>query len=303
MPVIVMLSRLILQLSNHGADLFPIDEGRKVPLIKGWQALATSKRPALEAWRQQWPHCGFGWALPQAIVVTDLDMHVGDNGIADFQRIDGRDPRSVETPTATTASGGLHLYWASGGRSFLNKRIPGTAIDIKYKGGFVGVPDEIDGIGNGRWWLPGKAPWELPLALAPSWLDASLRKPPPATTGIAAPLSGDASVRRQGRAALARACERIIAAPYGEQHITLNRMTYMVGGLISRGDLTEDEAFTALLAAARAMPAHRGPWRDFAEEIADTLAAGMARPLPLSVADRFMRDLKARMRRRRPSHG
>jgi hypothetical protein len=288
-----MVSRLIEHLADCRADLFPIDEGRKLPMIKGWQALATSNRAALEAWRRQWPHCGFGWALSAEIVITDLDMSRGQNGIADFQRLDGRDPRSLETPTSSTPKGGLHVAWAAGGRSFLNKRLSGTAIDFKCKGGFIGVPDEIDGIGNGRWWLPGKAPWEVPLAPAPSWLDAALRKPPPATIGIAAPPSGDASVRSRGRAALVRACERIVNAPCGEQHSTLNREVYSIGGRIGRGDLTEEEALPVLLAAAQAMPAYTTPWHDFAQEIADTLAAGAARPLPFSPSELFERRLQA----------
>ena len=287
-----MISQLILQLSNY-ADLFPIDEGRKVPLIKGWQALATSSRAALEAWRQRWPHCGFGWALPAEIVVTDLDMHVGDAGIADFQRIDGRDPRGVITWIATTRTGGLHVYWSAGSRSFLNKRLPGTAVDCKCKGGFVGVPDEIDGIGNGREWLPGRAPWEVPLAPAPSWLDTALRKPPPVTAGIAAPLSDDASIRSQGRAALARAWQRIAAAPCGQRDLTRHQQCYYVGGLIARGDISEAEAFNALLEASLEMQARGHGWRDLEKRVEASLHAGMAHPLPFSPSELFERRLYA----------
>jgi hypothetical protein len=67
--------------------------------------------------------------------------------------------------------------------------------------------------------------------------------------------------------------------------------------------LTEDEAFTALLAAAQSMVAYTTPWRDFTKEIADTLAAGAEKPLPLDAAERVLRDFRARMRLRRPSHG
>jgi hypothetical protein len=298
-----MLSRLIQQLSDCGALLFPIDEGRKVPLIRGWPELATSSRAALEAWRQQWPYCGFGWALSANEAVTDCDMHVGDDGIGDFRRLDGRDPRAVNTWVSSTRTGGLHVYWATGGRPFLNKRIPGTSIDIKCKGGFVGVPDEIDGIGNGRDWLPGKAPWEAPsLARAPGWIDAALR-PPPATAGIAAPLSNDLSVRSRGRTALARACERIVNAPCGQQDVVRHAQSFYVGGLCARGDLDVGEALAALTAAAEAMPTYGKPWRNLGRRVAASFESGRARPLPLSITERYMRDLKDRMRLRRPSHG
>jgi hypothetical protein len=150
-----MLCHLIRALLDHGANLIPID-GRKVPLIKGWRELASSDPSTVEGWRRQWPYCGFGWTLPAAIVVTDLDMKCGQNGIADFRRIDRRDPHEVVTPTSTSPTGGLHLYWATAGRSFKNIRLPGTSVDIKCKGGFIGVPDIIDSIGNGREWLPGR---------------------------------------------------------------------------------------------------------------------------------------------------
>ena len=139
-----MLSRLIMGLLDHGTRLFPTD-GRKVPLIRGWQGLASCNSRVVEGWRRQWAHCGFGWALPPAVVVTDLDMHVGENGIADFQRLDGRDPRDIATPTSTSPTGGLHLFWATAGRCFKNIRIPGASVDVKCKGGFVAVPDIIDG--------------------------------------------------------------------------------------------------------------------------------------------------------------
>jgi hypothetical protein len=262
---------LIIDLLDHGTRLFPTD-GRKVPLIRGWQGLASCDSRVVDDWRRQWAHCGFGWALPPAVVVTDLDMHVGENGIADFQRLDGRDPRDIATPTSTSPTGGLHMLWATGGRSFKNIRIPGTAIDVKCKGGFVVVPDVINGIGNGREWL--RAPWDTLLAPAPAWLDVAVRREPtlsPAEQPDLPPLEHDEEYARE---ALARACIRIAYAPCGEQDRTRNAECFFIGLLAGRGLLDRDEALARLTRAALAMPTYGAPWRKLEERTEKSFAAG-----------------------------
>ena len=266
-----VLSDLILNLLDLGHRLFPID-GRKVPMIKGWLVRATCSRAGLEAWRRQWPYCGFGWALPPTIVVTDLDMKVGENGVADFMRLDGRDSRDIATPTSTSPAGGLHLAWSAGESSFKNVRIPGTAIDIKTAGGFVGVPDIIDGTGNGREWL--RPPWSTPLLPAPAWLDNALKWQPtlsPAEQPDLPPLEYDEKFARE---ALARACIRIAYAPCGEQDNTRNAESFFIGLLVGRGVLDRDEALAALTRAALAMPTYGKPWRDLEERVEKSLEAG-----------------------------
>jgi hypothetical protein len=220
-------------------------------------------------------------------MVVDVDRHGPDqDGYADFCMLSGgASVDDVATLQASTPRAGRHLYFLTGGRRFKNGYVAGTAVEIKAAVGFVVLPTSE----NGRHWLN-----RAPLAPAPGWLvDVALRKPPPVTAGIAAPLSDDVSARSRGYAALQRACTRIVGAPCGTQHITLNRMTYMVGGVVGRGDLGEDEAFMALLAAAQSMVAYRGPWRGLKELVAGSLAAGMARPLPLSPSELFTRRLHA----------
>jgi hypothetical protein len=266
-----MLSDLILNLLDLGHRLFPID-GRKVPMIKGWQVLATCSRAALEAWRQQWPYCGLGWALPPDVVVTDLDMKVGENGVGDFVRLDGRDPRDIATPTSTSPTGGLHLAWAAGDRSFKNIRLAHTAIDIKTAGGFVGVPDVINGTGNGREWL--RPPWSTPPLPAPAWLDAALRweqSRSPAATADLPPPEYDAEFARE---ALARAATRIAFAPRGDQDNTRHRECFFIGLLVKQGVLDRGEALGALTRAALAMPTYGSPWRGLEERVEKSLEAG-----------------------------
>jgi hypothetical protein len=289
-----MLSHLILNLIDRGHRLFPID-GRKVPMIKGWQTLASCDRAALEAWRQHWAHCGFGLCLSEDLVVTDYEMRIGENGLADFRRLHGCDPHDVITPFATSPTGGGHLYWATNGRRYKNARLPGTSIDCKCKGGFVGVPDVIDGIGNGRQYL--RTPWEVPLLPAPAWLDVALREQEPTRLPAAMPmpLSDDPDARRQGRAALKQACRRIVAAQPGERDNVRHRECYTIGGLIARGDVDEKEAFDALLDASLKMQAKGHGWRDLERRVAASLAAGIKRPLPLSEIEQWMRHWRGQI--------
>jgi hypothetical protein len=292
-----VLSSLIRNLAATGADLFAIHG--KVPAFPGWQAGASCDPVVLEGQRQRFgAHCGFGWALTPGIVVSDSDESRNQRGLDDFKRLDGRDPRDIATPTATSPTGGLHNLWATGGRSFKNIRIKGTAIDIKTVGGFIVVPDVIDGIGNGREWLPGRAPWEMPLAPAPAWMDEALRREtirsPAAVPAPDGPPSDEE--RGQARAMLKRACDRIREASCGERDTTRHRECFTVGGLVGRGDLDEAEAFEALLAAAREMQARGHGWHDLERRVAASLAAGIKRPLPLSEIDQWMRHWCARLK-------
>jgi hypothetical protein len=108
----------------------------------------------------------------------------------------------------------------------------------------------------------------------------------------------DPWARKQALRALGRACERIVAAPCGERDNTRDAQCCFIGGLVERGDLDYPTAYAALLAAARAV-AHDPPWRNLEARVANSIAAGMKRPLALSETDLFMRNLRARMRARR----
>jgi hypothetical protein len=78
---------------------------------------------------------------------------------------------------------------------------------------------------------------------------------------------------------LKRACARVIAAPEGAQEHIRNRECFNIGGMIGRGELDYATAFTALVAAARAMPTYRDPWRNLGDRVARSIEAGMVRLL------------------------
>jgi hypothetical protein len=78
-------------------------------------------------------------------------------------------------------------------------------------------------------------------------------------------------------AALDHARTAILTAGAGSQEWTLHREAYSIGGLIGE-DLSEGEAFAALLSAAKAMTAYGEPWRNLERKVKHSLARGMETP-------------------------
>jgi hypothetical protein len=141
-------------------------------------------------------------------------------------------------------------------------------------GGYVILP----GHKNGRRWI--KKLRRTPLAPAPAWLDTALKETLPASGFRYLPSASFAPLEReQALATLKRACARVIAAPEGAQEHIRNRECFNIGGMIGRGELDYATAFTALVAAARAMPTYRDPWRNLGERVARSIEAGMVRLL------------------------
>ena len=145
---------------------------------------------------------------------------------------------------------------------------------LRAEGGYVILP----GHKNGRRWINRLRATRL--APAPAWLDITLKETPPASGFPCLPSSSASPLeRKQALAALERACARILGAPCGAQDNTRHQQCFYIGGMIGRGDLDYATAFTALVAAARAMPTYRSPWRNLDERVARSIKAGMVRPL------------------------
>ena len=286
---------------DHGLRLFPVN-ARRHPLVAHWRVDATCDPATIEAWRRKWAHCEFAWALPADRLAVDIDMKHGKNGFRDFKDRAGCDPREVATPLASSPSGGLHLIYRAT-RPYKNQVAIGrTGIDTRTEGGYIVLPLPD----NGRQWL--RELIGATLLPAPAWLDCALRQAPStraplvlAPRAVLVPPSSDPYAQKTALAQLARACDRIVAAPCGAQDATRHAQCFYIGGLVARGDLDYATAYAALLDAARAMPAYREPWRNLDERVARSLEAGIGRPIALSETELWMRRFRARMRLRRPT--
>jgi hypothetical protein len=263
-------------LTPHGCK----DATCDITIIKEWWGKVPGAEPAI--------------AIDADMVVADADMSRGQRGIPDLERLAGMSIDALDAPWTTTPSGGAHIFFLTKGRRYYNRRLPGTAVDIKSLGGYVVAP----GHSNGRVWR--RSIWDTPLPPAPTCLDQALRHEPfllAPHSALAAPPPDDPWVRRQALIALGKACARIAAALPGDRNNTRCRQCFYIGGLVGRGDLGFEEAYDALFAASRAVK-HDPPWREDAlgKWVAQSIAAGMDRPLPLSDAEPWLRRFHARRR-------
>jgi len=149
-----------------GMGVFPAG-GRRRPLTEHGFKNASTSTETIRAWWTRYRFADVAGAIPNGIVVVDLDAKSGRNGRRDFEALEGKPPDVVATPISTTPTGGLHLYFDAGDRRLrqFSGAIPGhPGIDTRVGGkGYAVLPT----CGNGRAWLK---PLSTPLALAPAWL-------------------------------------------------------------------------------------------------------------------------------------
>jgi putative DNA primase/helicase len=263
--------RQALAYSALGARVFPCAASKR-PLTRHGHKDASCDPTIIRAWwERKWPYADIAIALPNSVVVVDLDVGPNRNGFRDFRELDEREAVTVETPIASTPSGGLHIYYLTEGAKYCNGvSLNGFAIDVRTEGGYVIAPS---GPRSGRRWIRSPlGPW----APAPAWLTDRIRverqHETTVLTAIAAFPSHSTlktadvqSVYRgdspYGTETLRRICADIRSAPNGSQETSLNAGAFKIGRLIGASELGGD-ALKALIAAGLSMPSYdpRGPW-------------------------------------------
>ena len=96
----------------HGLEVFPCAADKR-PLTPNGFLDASRDPDIIKTWWRRWPCAEPALAVPGHFVVVDIDRKNHKDGFRDFEALDGRDPRRVETPIATTPGGGLHLYFSA----------------------------------------------------------------------------------------------------------------------------------------------------------------------------------------------
>jgi Bifunctional DNA primase/polymerase, N-terminal len=209
----------------------------------------------------RWPSALIGVPVGRSRGFVVLDVDVKDDAYGFDTLAELGFAILSNTPMVHTASGGLHLYFATpdgpevrntaGGRG----SGIGAGLDWRGEGGYVIAPSP----GSGYRWDPHWNLDSVPLASVPT---ALLPREPkrPATTRPVRPAAG---LSPYAETALDRACRRIIGAPAGEQEITLNSEAYAIGTLAGAAVIPADFARRALIWAARQIPDYdqRHAWR------------------------------------------
>jgi putative DNA primase/helicase len=250
----------------RGWPVFPcVPDGprRKQPLTPHGFLDASREEAQIREWWWRYPNAliGVPTGRPIGADVLDVDVKYHDRNGFDTLAALGQ-AVLPDTPMAHTASGGLHLYFRLpdhveiGCTEGEKGRGIGRGLDWRGVGGFVIVPSP----GSGYSWDPH---WNFDtVALAPVPVGLSPREPE-RPAAAARPVRPTAGLSPYAEAALDSAARRIIAAPAGEQEVTINGECFAIGTLAGAGAIPADFALDVLLFAARQARDYdpRHPWR------------------------------------------
>jgi Bifunctional DNA primase/polymerase, N-terminal len=234
-----------LRYAGRGWPVFPCD-ARKHPLTPhGFKDASTDERRLVEWW-MRWPHAliGIPTGTPIGAVVLDIDVKNGNNGFRTLDQLDG--PIRPVTPTAITASGGGHLYFARPTEFVLRNttgergRGIGPGLDWRGDGGYVIVPAPGTGYRWSRWHFGNCAPMPVPEHLLP--------KPATEASGRASPDQGAQPVIHQ--ASLAGILRHLRSAREGNRNSALHWAGCRFAEAIQKKLLFEEDARALLLEAA-----------------------------------------------------
>ncbi len=233
--------------AKAGMAVFPVAANKR-PLTEHGFKDASANEAAPRAWWARYPYAGIGWAVPAGIVVVDLDCKRRGNGAKDFAEREGAHPDDVDTPQASTPTGGRHLVYEANGAVYRNNvRLDGSAIDLRTAGGYVALPMT----GNGRAWLK---PLSTPLKPVPQWIQPADARSCGAKAGLPGAVAAPGESAPQfARYALDMTLRGIVKRVEGERNCIVFWAACRLAELVRDGLL--DEAWAAellLLAACRA---------------------------------------------------
>lgn len=161
-----------LEYASWDWPIFPCKRSKAPLTERGFQD-ATTDPEQLKAWWNKWPEASIGFALPEDMVVLDIDVKhnvgkYGDESLAAFEEEHGDLP---ETILSLTGGGGLQ-YFFTVDKPVKNATDLLPSIDVRTKGGYVILPPSHHESGNDYEW---EAMHE-PTTTAPVMLPESLYK-------------------------------------------------------------------------------------------------------------------------------
>jgi hypothetical protein len=263
----------VFEISPWGFD--PKTRKRK-PLTEHGIKDATRDPAQIKRWLKKFPSADIGVVLEPDLLVTDLDTKNGKNGRKDFERVTGLTIDSLNTPIATSPTGGAHLWFRANGIRFTAQtEIDGLGIDFccnSKDGRCVIVPTP----GSGRQWIN---PLTGPIMdVPPYFVDFMKRKgTKKASSGGPQPHQPFTGETARARRALNTACEALAKAGPGNRDSAIGKHVPRVGSLAAAGELDSEMALDELLEAA-----HRNPGADFKffDKVKRAFALGLKSPAP-----------------------
>ncbi len=244
-----------LHFASLGMKILPLKPGQKVPADTGWPEQATSNEQTIKTWFATRPQMNYGIACGQSgILVVDLDVKKGDNGIANWRALSSN--LNLSTFEVGTPSGGLHqYYWGEGFRNSAGKIADG--VDLRASGGYVVGPGSQTSEGTYFSGLPWHFPdtREIQTASEPlkkllgSRKAAESLEPTGVLPATGVPVSTHLS--KAQAESLGRKLVDVLNAQPGSRNETLNRAAFGIGALIREGAITNLSAQNLLLNVAK----------------------------------------------------
>ncbi|MCT2587789.1 bifunctional DNA primase/polymerase [Actinophytocola sp. S1-96] len=270
-----------LDAASRGWHVFPLRPGtKKYPALHGkenctdtgpcanghvgWEQRATTDPGRIRAAWSRAPY-NIGIATgPSGLVVVDLDTDKGDAppppwnlpGVRDGQDVlavlaeHHGQPVPVDTFTAATPSGGVHLYFRAPSGVELRSTVGdkgkgiGWRVDTRAHGGYLVAPGSVVARGAYRI-VVDREPAPLP-----AWL-VDLLRPAPRPPRSTRPVSVGSSRRsRYLEAAVRMECQHVEQARNGQRNASLYAAACALGQLVAGGALAEGDVTAALLTAA-----------------------------------------------------
>jgi len=174
--------------ARAGLDVLPLTPSGKTPLgrlVAHGKDDASSDVEQVRDWWVQCPTANIGIRPAPGVVVVDVDPR--DGGASALVGLTRPHGGLVPTWTAWTGGGGLHAWYAAAG-PYERKLCRG--VDLKGHDGYVVAPPSLHPSGTRYVWAN-----DLPIADAPPWLVALMRKPVRPLRPVLGMLGGVASAR------------------------------------------------------------------------------------------------------------
>ncbi|MBU0514811.1 MAG: bifunctional DNA primase/polymerase [Proteobacteria bacterium] len=228
-----------------GLSVIPTAPGEKRPAVT-WTEY-QERRPTVDELAVWFGRNGHGLGIVtgqvSGLVVLDADSEAGRD------ELEKHLPDSLLTWVGKTPKGYHYYFRHPGGRVPNGVRVL-PDVDLRGDGGQVVAPPT-----EGRAWLPGLSPDEVPLAELPDGLKAILigRDEPAPQEQPTPQVAKQTDTSGYIQAALEAEVEAVRSAHEGERNHTLNRAAFALGTLIGAGALEQGIAETELTTAARAV--------------------------------------------------
>jgi AAA domain/Bifunctional DNA primase/polymerase, N-terminal len=265
-----------LDYAAHGLAVLPVRGKRPCVL---WREASTTDAATIERWfTTDYPDAGVAIDTGKsALVVVDLDVKNGHDGVAAWSALD-----APATFRARTPSGGEHWYYREHPRTVVGNgaSVLAPGVDVRGLGGYVVAPPSTTDAGAYRW-SEGEPAWDT-LPVVPDVVVRATREREP---NHAEPVNqSPAGVPAAPDAVLARVkalASELGAATDGEGNTTAAAIAFKVGQYVGAGQVDAGTAVGVLLAAVRRWHySDPGDRRGMERTIRAQVKAGAKQPRP-----------------------